>query len=123
MTVGPAPAELVRRRDRLARELAELQYDLGGLAYEMAIRDHFRVDALVRVAARMQELDAELGEIERLVKLEGAGAGGSCPACAALHGRGAFFCWRCGGRLITEIDDASPHNTPFTTASPTHNTR
>ena len=35
-----------RRRDELARRFAELQSDLGGLAYEMAIRDHFRLDVL-----------------------------------------------------------------------------
>jgi hypothetical protein len=47
--------ELLARRERLERELAELQFDLGGLAYEMAIRDHFRVDLLARRAARLQE--------------------------------------------------------------------
>ena len=32
----------------------------------MAIRDHFRLDVLVRKAAELQEADAELGEVERL---------------------------------------------------------
>jgi hypothetical protein len=50
--------ELDARRQRLATEVAERQWDLGGLAYEMAIRDHFRLDVLVRAAARMQEADA-----------------------------------------------------------------
>jgi hypothetical protein len=97
---GGAPAELVARRDRLAEQLATLQWDLGGLAYEMAVRDHFRLDVLVRVAARLQEVDAELGEVERLLRMEDAGAGGECPSCGALHGRGAMFCWQCGHQLM-----------------------
>ena len=39
-------SDLQQRRDGLASELAELQWDLGGIAYEMAIRDHFRLDVL-----------------------------------------------------------------------------
>src|SRR5438309_1240854 len=46
-----AGSELSRRRDRLAEQVTELHWDLGGLAYEMAIRDHFRLDVLVRRAA------------------------------------------------------------------------
>jgi hypothetical protein len=98
--------DLVRRRERLAKEFAELQYDLGGLAYEMAIRDHIRLDVLVRRAARLQEIDAELGEVERLARLEDAGAAGSCRSCGALHGRGAFYCWKCGSKLI-EFSEAA----------------
>ena len=56
-----------RRRDELAERVAELTWDLGGLTYEMAIRDHFRLDVLVRRAAELQEADAELGEVERLL--------------------------------------------------------
>jgi len=96
---GPA-AELTARRDALAERFAQLQWDLGGLAYEMARRDHFRLDVLVRTAARLQEVDAELAEAERLLRLEQAAAAGSCPACGALHARGAVFCWQCGEPLI-----------------------
>jgi len=58
-------AELERRREELAAQVAELHWDLGGLAYEMAIRDHFRNDVLLRRAALLQERDAELAEVER----------------------------------------------------------
>lgn len=58
-------AELRRRRDALAEQVTELHWDLGGLAYEMAIRDHFRLDVLMRRAAILQERDAELAEIEQ----------------------------------------------------------
>ena len=63
----PAPAApvedtpLERRRAELAERVAELQFDLGGLAYEMAIRDHFRLDVLLRRAAELQQADGELG--------------------------------------------------------------
>ena len=61
-------SQLRERRNRLAEEFAELQWDLGGMAYEMAIRDHFRLDVIVRAAARVQEADAELAEVERLLR-------------------------------------------------------
>lgn len=92
-------AELVARRDELAERFAQLHWDLGGLAYEMARRDHFRLDVLVRQAARLQEVDAELAEAERLLRLEEAAAGGACASCGALHARGAVFCWQCGAPL------------------------
>jgi len=46
------------RRDALAERVAQSQFDLGGLTYEMAIRDHFRLDVLVRRAAALQQLEA-----------------------------------------------------------------
>ena len=95
-----SPHDLSARRERLADRLAELQWDLGGLAYEMAIRDHFRVDVLVRVAADLQRVDAELGEVERLLRMEENGAAGDCRSCGALHGRGAVYCWQCGAPIM-----------------------
>lgn len=92
--------ELTQRRERLAARLAELQWDLGGLAYEMAIRDHFRPDVLVRRAADLQQVDAELAEVERLLRLGEAGAAGACGQCGALYARGAVFCWQCGKDLM-----------------------
>lgn len=88
--------ELAQRREQLSAEFAQGQWNLGGLLYEMAIRDHFRLDVLKFRAARMQELDAELGEVERLLRIDSAAAGGECDSCGALYGRGAFFCWQCG---------------------------
>ena len=99
-TEREGPSELARRRDALAGEVTELHWDLGGLAYEMAIRDHFRLDVLVRRAAVLQERDAELAELERLLRLEDSATAGSCPACTAPHSRGALFCWQCGATLM-----------------------
>ena len=89
-----------RRRDALAEQVTELHWDLGGLAYEMAIRDHFRLDVLVRRAAVLQERDAELAEVERLLRMEQDGVAGNCPSCAAPHSRGALYCWQCGTTLM-----------------------
>lgn len=66
----------------------------------MASRDHFRLDVLTRQAAKLQEVDAELAGIERMLRLEEAAAAGNCPACGALYARGAAFCWSCGTTLI-----------------------
>ena len=93
-------ADLQQRRDRLADQLAELQWDLGGIAYEMAIRDHFRLDVLARQAAKLQEVDAELAEVERMLRLDEAGAAGVCGSCGALYARGSVFCWQCGKDLM-----------------------
>ena len=95
-----AGSELQRRRDALAEQVTELHWDLGGLAYEMAIRDHFRLDVLVRRAALLQERDAELAEVERLLRMEHDAVAGSCPNCAAPHSRGALYCWQCGTTLM-----------------------
>jgi len=95
-------ADLRARRDELAERVAELTWDLGGLTYEMAIRDHFRVDVLVRRAAELQAADAELGEVERLLAAADEGVGGACRSCGAPHSRGAAFCWKCGQPLMLE---------------------
>jgi hypothetical protein len=102
-TPEPERSELRRRRDALAEQVTELHWDLGGLAYEMAIRDHFRLDVLVRRAALLQERDAELAELERLLRLEESASAGSCPGCGAPHSRGAAFCWQCGTTLMERM--------------------
>jgi len=85
-----------------------MHWDLGGLAYEMAIRDHFRLDVLVRRAAMLQERDAELAEVERLLRMEDDGVAGHCPACSAPHSRGAVFCWQCGATLMQRMPSDAP---------------
>lgn len=98
-----ARSELQRKRDALAEQVTEMHWDLGGLTYEMAIRDHFRLDVLVRRAAALQERDAELAEVERLLRMEHDGVAGSCPSCHAPHSRGAVYCWQCGQTLMERL--------------------
>jgi len=95
--------DLARRRDELTARFAELQCDLGGIVYEMAIRDHIRVDVLVRRAAILQDVDAELGEVERIMRMEETGAAGSCASCGAPHSSGAVYCWQCGQPLLEHV--------------------
>jgi hypothetical protein len=92
--------ELRKKRDELAQQFGEMQYDLGGVVYEMATRDHYRLDVVTKRAADLQRVDAELAEAERLLRLEDAAAAGSCRFCGSLHARGASFCWQCGERLL-----------------------
>ena len=105
--VDPRIRDLQLRRDELARRLAERQWDLGGVTYEMASRDHVRMDVLVRLAAELQELDAELGEVERLLRSEVDGGTGVCPSCRAPLSRGAVYCWSCGAQLMPTSDAAT----------------
>ncbi len=95
--------DLRRRRDQLTARVAELQWDLGGLAYEMAIRNEIHVDVLIKRAAVLQEADAELGEVQRILKLEETGMAGACVSCGAPHSTGASFCWQCGRPLLAQV--------------------
>ena len=92
--------DLRRRRDQLTTRMAELQWDLGGLVYEMAIRDCIRTDVILQRAAALQDVDAELGEVERILRMEETGAAGECQVCAAPHSSGAVYCWQCGSPLL-----------------------
>lgn len=93
-------AELVVQRDRLTERFALLQSELGGLFYEMAIRDHVRLDVLVTKAAELQRIDGELAQVEHLLNQEGAEIGGQCPSCGATFVRGAAFCSHCAAPLM-----------------------
>jgi hypothetical protein len=109
----PAPAghalgeellvDLKRRRDQLIARVAELQWDLGGLVYEMAIRNQVQVEVLVKRAVALQDADAELSEVERIVRSEETGTAGSCSGCGAPHSSGATFCWQCGKPLLEQV--------------------
>ena len=113
--------ELLRQRAELSRKFAELQWDLGGMTYEMAARDHYRLDVLNKQAARLQEVDAELGQVERLLRLGEAGAAGTCPACGSLQARGAVFCWQCGNELKPAKkagEKPKPKSAPRTKSAP-----
>jgi zinc-ribbon domain len=95
--------DLKRRREQLVARVAELQWDLGGLTYEMAIRDSIRVEILVKRAAELQDADAELNEVERILRMEESATAGSCPSCGAPHSSGATFCWQCGKPLLEQV--------------------
>jgi hypothetical protein len=95
--------DLERRRDQLIARVAELQWDLGGLTYEMAIRNRIKVEVLVKRAVALQDADAELSEVERIVRSEETGTAGSCSSCGAPHSSGATYCWQCGQPLLEQV--------------------
>jgi hypothetical protein len=99
----PVTIDLARRREQLAAQVAELQWDLGGLTYEMAIRNHVRVDVLVKRAATLQELDSELSEVERILRLKESATADLCASCGAPHSSGAAYCWQCGQPLLDRV--------------------
>jgi hypothetical protein len=99
--------DLRRRRDQLVARVAELQWDLGGLVYEMAIRNSIKVEILVKRAVELQDADAELNEVERIVRMEETGTAGSCRGCGAPHSSGATFCWQCGQPLLEQVSGDS----------------
>jgi hypothetical protein len=100
---GTLVVDLERRRDQLTGRVAELQWDLGGLVYEMAIRNRINVEVLIKRAVALQDADAELSEVERIVRMEQTGTAGSCSSCAAPHSNGATFCWQCGQPLLQQV--------------------
>jgi hypothetical protein len=102
-------AALIAKRDRLAERFTVIQSDLGGLLYEMVVRDSVRMDVLKRKVAELQRIDAELGHLEHTIKAEESGVAGDCPSCQAPYARGAVFCWRCGQSLVPiEVVSAHP---------------
>jgi hypothetical protein len=99
--------DLERRRDTLKARVAEMQWDLGGLVYEMAIRDRIHVDVLVKRAALLQDADSELAEIERILRLEHSATAGACASCGAPHSTGASYCWQCGQPILQQVSSES----------------
>jgi hypothetical protein len=111
----PAPAqdpELVGERDRLIERMTIMQSELGGLFYEMAIRDHVRMEVLIARAAELQDVHGELTEVEGRLRDARAQSnaradapafpqqdGGQCPACSASYLAGAAYCSQCAHAL------------------------
>jgi hypothetical protein len=93
-------ADLIAQRDRLLEKFTVMQADIGGAFYEMAIRDHVRLDVLTRKAAELQRVDAELLAVERSLELERSDAAGLCPGCGAPYGAAVRFCAQCGTPLM-----------------------
>lgn len=98
--------DLVAQRDRLLEKFTVMQADLGGAFYEMAIRDHVRLDVLTRKAAELQRVDADLTAIERLLEVERSDAAGHCPNCGSPFGHGVRFCDQCGSSLSASVQAA-----------------
>lgn len=96
--------DLVAQRDRLLEKFTVMQADLGGAFYEMAIRDHVRLDVLTRKAAELQRVDAELTAVERLLEVERSDAAGHCPTCGSPFGHGVRFCDQCGSSLSASLE-------------------
>lgn len=98
-TSEPTDSELLARRERLTERFAAGQAELGGILYEMAIRDHVRLDVLVNKAAALQRVDLELAEVERELRGDIAEVAGHCPSCGTRHAKDARFCSGCGSAL------------------------
>ena len=109
---APENKELVAQRDRLLEKFTVMQADLGGAFYEMAIRDHVRLDVLTRKAAELQRVDAELLAVERLLELERSDAAGLCPSCGSPYGPAVRFCPQCGQSLTPAEAAPEPAKPP-----------
>jgi len=60
-----AAADINAELERLTERFALMQSELGGLFYEMAIRDNVRLDVLTAKAAALQKVDLELARVEQ----------------------------------------------------------
>jgi hypothetical protein len=63
--LDPVVRDLIAEREQLTERFTLLQLDLGGAFYEMAIRDHVKLDVLTRKAAELQRVDAQLQAVEQ----------------------------------------------------------
>jgi hypothetical protein len=108
---GPAPvaeaesrsAELLAQRERLTERFALMQSELGGLFYEMAIRDHITLEVLIEKAAALQRIDIELAQIGYLLDSGDRSIGGHCANCGLAHAKGAAFCSQCASPLEQQV--------------------
>jgi predicted amidophosphoribosyltransferase len=66
-----------------------------------------QIELLVKRAVALQDADAELSEVERIVRMEETGAAGACANCGAPHSSGATFCWQCGQPLLRQVSGDS----------------
>ena len=86
---GATPTELRElraQRDRLLEKFTVMQADLGGAFYEMAIRDHVRLDVLTRKAAELQRVDARADRGRGGARARArTGAAGLCASCGAPY--------------------------------------
>jgi hypothetical protein len=98
-TATRTDTELAAQRDRLTERFALMQSELGGLFYEMAVRDHVQLDILVQKAADLQKVDMELAQVEHLLAQSGQTLGGNCPTCQTAYAKGAAFCSQCASPL------------------------
>ena len=105
MSEPVADQTLIDRRDRLIERFALQQSELGGLYYEMAIRDHVRSDVLAAKAAEMQRTDIELSQVERILRGESAVVGADCAVCGTVAGKADVFCSQCGNPLQVPVHD------------------
>ena len=95
----PRPdSDLVAQRDRLTERFAVMQSELGGLFYEMAIRDHVRMEVLMGKAAALQRVDSELGQVEQLLE-RATPRSAELPGVRRIYARGAAFCAQCATAL------------------------
>ena len=62
-----------------------------------------QTEVMVKRAVVLQDADAELHEVERILRMEETGTAGSCVSCGAPHSSGATFCWQCGKPLLKQV--------------------
>jgi hypothetical protein len=105
---GAVDLGLGARRDRLIERFVLMQAELGGLYYEMAIRDHVRADVLAGKAAELQRVDLELAQVERFMRGDDERPAGRCSSCGAPHGHAGVFCSQCGRPLHAQANGTAP---------------
>ena len=96
-------AALIAKRDRLVEKFTAHQLDLGGVLYEMAIRDSVVMPVLLERAAAMQVVESDLkaaqAEVDMAQEALAAGRARTCTACGATSSDGGKFCSSCGAQL------------------------
>lgn len=94
---------LTAKRDRLVEKFTAHQLDLGGVLYEMAIRDSVVMPVLLERAAAMQAVESDLKAAQAAVDTAqaalAAASGRTCAACSAVSTDGGKFCSSCGAQL------------------------
>ena len=75
-------ATLTAQRERLTENFAIMQSELGGMFYEMAIRDHVRMDVLMRRPPSSSGSTRSWPRSSTCSRAAAASAGGTAPPAA-----------------------------------------
>lgn len=99
-------SKLKYQSSQLSNELRSLYEKLGCAVYSMMKSEYDNNELIDSLASEIEEVKNALQEIngkiadKKELKL--------CPACGAKNDKEAFYCMKCGNRLVTVEQDAEP---------------
>lgn len=99
-------SKLKYQSSQLSNELRSLYEKLGCAVYSMMKSEYDNNELIDSLASEIEEVKNALQEINE--KIADKKELKLCPACGAKNDKEAFYCMKCGNRLVTVEQDAEP---------------